>query len=414
MTPEEQAKALSEWLEKPPGNPPPEGIDKDVLEAIYVFQPERAPAANLTVEDILQLVEEGPFARENPQQETHESSKNPGIVVLSQERRKRRRLWSGAGAIAAAAAVLIIALPQQDEASQIGPQMVPSPAAERSIPAPPPAEIEVTDEEASLFKKEKEHSDPHPIGRPDNQQRSIDKAPETAELDDALEANQEAAKSDLVGVLGSLDDAGSEALGGAYTGTGSGGGGIASQSRSGGISRGSASNADNFAQGAAVQPMEEYNEVATPAPAPEPASRRNRVFQQSKRKQQPAAASSTAEIDFESMEMEEDEPEDKAPAQAQSTTALEALALPSDYLPPTFKSEVPTQWEIAESARGLMIKNKPNEALALAVSGLSLSSKNTPELSMLHYVIGRTSRQLNQDSAARAAYEKAIALNALR
>lgn len=414
MTPEEQAKALSEWLEQPPGSPPPEGIDKEVLETIYVFQPERAPAAKISVQDILQIVESGPYAPQNPQQETPDSSKNAGVVVLSQERRKRRKLWSGAGAIAAAAAVLIIALPQQDDAAKIGPQMVPSPVEEQAFSAPPPKAAEVQNEQLSLKTKETE-SEPTPsIESPDSQPIKLEKAPKTDDLEAELEPNQEDVRSDLVGILGSLDDAGSEALGSAYTGTGSGGGGMASQSNYGGTNRGSASNADDFAEGAAEQTMEEYDEVATPAPAPEPASKGRRLFQRSERKQQPAADTSTALVDFESMDMAEDEREEDAPAQAQSTTALEALALPSDYLPPTFKSEVPTQWEIAESARGLMIKNKPNEALALAVSGLSLSAKNTPELSMLHYVIGRTSRQLNQDSAARAAYEKAIALNALR
>jgi hypothetical protein len=411
MTPEEQAKALAEWLEQPPGSPPPEGIDEDVLEAIYVFRPERAPAAKVSIENILELIESGPFASEKT---TPESSNKTGIVVLSDARRKHRRLWSGAGAIAAAAAVLIIALPQQDDAAKIGPQMVPSPVEEQAILDTPPTAVEVQTEKTSFKTKEIDSEPPPPIAAPDSQQNNLDKAPNTDPLDAALEVNQEAAISDLVGILGSVEEAAPEAFGNAYTGTGSGGGGMASQSRSGGISRGSASNADDFAQGAAEPTMEEYDEVAMPAPAPAARSRGSRQFQRSERKQQAATVSSKTETDFENMDMAEDEPEEEAPAQVQSTTALEALALPSDYLPPTFKSEVPTQWELAEIARGLMIENKPSEALSMAIEGLSLSSKNTPELSMLHYIIGRTSRELNQESAARAAYEKAIALNAIR
>jgi hypothetical protein len=415
MTPEEQAKALAEWLEQPPGSPPPEGIDEDVLEAIYVFRPERAPAAKVSIENILELIESGPFASEKT---TPESSNKTGIVVLSDARRKHRRLWSGAGAIAAAAAVLIIALPQQDDAAKIGPQMVPSPVEEQAILDTPPTAVEVQTEKTSFKTKEIDSEPPPPIAALDSQQNNLDKAPNTDPLDAALEVNQEAAISDLVGILGSVEEDAPEALGNAYTGTGSGGGGMASQSRSGGISRGSASNADDFAQGAAEPTMEEYDEVAMPAPAPESPSKRNRVFQRSEGKQQAEAVSPKTEIDFENIDMAEDEPQAVAleQNQAQSTTTLEALALPSDYLPPPegIENQVPTQWEIAETARGLMIENKLNEALSMATTGLTLSSKNTPELSMLHYVIGRTSRQLNQDSTARDAYEKAIALNALR
>lgn len=59
---ENQARALADWLEAPPGTDPPEGVDDDVLEAIYALHPERAPAPRVSVDDILAGVGEGPLA----------------------------------------------------------------------------------------------------------------------------------------------------------------------------------------------------------------------------------------------------------------------------------------------------------------------------------------------------------------
>lgn len=62
MTEETQASLLADWLQSPPGTPAPEGLDTDVLAAVYSLRPDRAPPLRLTVEDILGSVREGPLA----------------------------------------------------------------------------------------------------------------------------------------------------------------------------------------------------------------------------------------------------------------------------------------------------------------------------------------------------------------
>ena len=53
MNEERQARLLAEWLDGSAEQLAPEGIDVDVLEAIYVMQPDRAPAPRVTLEEIL-------------------------------------------------------------------------------------------------------------------------------------------------------------------------------------------------------------------------------------------------------------------------------------------------------------------------------------------------------------------------
>jgi tetratricopeptide (TPR) repeat protein len=53
MNEERQAELLAQWLDGPDDRGAPEGVDADVLEAIYVLRPERAPAPRVTIEDIL-------------------------------------------------------------------------------------------------------------------------------------------------------------------------------------------------------------------------------------------------------------------------------------------------------------------------------------------------------------------------
>ena len=63
MTPEErQASTLADWLEAGPGAPPPEELDLDVIEATYSLRPTMAPAARVSLDDILAGVTAGPFA----------------------------------------------------------------------------------------------------------------------------------------------------------------------------------------------------------------------------------------------------------------------------------------------------------------------------------------------------------------
>ena len=53
MNEDRQARLLAEWLDGSADQTAPEGIDVDVLEAIYVLQPDRAPAPRVTLQDIL-------------------------------------------------------------------------------------------------------------------------------------------------------------------------------------------------------------------------------------------------------------------------------------------------------------------------------------------------------------------------
>jgi hypothetical protein len=39
MSVEQQAKALADWLAENPGAQPPEGVDTDVIEAVYSLRP---------------------------------------------------------------------------------------------------------------------------------------------------------------------------------------------------------------------------------------------------------------------------------------------------------------------------------------------------------------------------------------
>ena len=60
MTAEEQALALARWLDGEEGAY--EGMDADVVEAVWVLSPGRAPAPRLDVDAILALIETGPLA----------------------------------------------------------------------------------------------------------------------------------------------------------------------------------------------------------------------------------------------------------------------------------------------------------------------------------------------------------------
>jgi hypothetical protein len=152
-----------------------------------------------------------------------------------------------------------------------------------------------------------------------------------------------------------------------------------------------------------------------------PSSRtRNRLFQRKRGGQfssaAPASELSAAPAPSQSQDVAERE--DAKDEQSNSTEALEALALPADYVPPPAADEVneaqADPWWLAESARQLLAANKHTEALATATAGLALSQENSPALSMLHYVSGRAHRFLGNELAAREAFEKAIALNAAR
>lgn len=61
-TEETNARLLAEWLAAPAGTPPPEGLDDEVVAAVYAMRPDRAPAARVSMDDIFAAVTTGPFA----------------------------------------------------------------------------------------------------------------------------------------------------------------------------------------------------------------------------------------------------------------------------------------------------------------------------------------------------------------
>ena len=63
MDDEKSAQRLAAWLNSPASTEPPEDLDPEVLGAVYALAPDRAPAPRVSIDDILGLVTEGPFAQ---------------------------------------------------------------------------------------------------------------------------------------------------------------------------------------------------------------------------------------------------------------------------------------------------------------------------------------------------------------
>jgi tetratricopeptide (TPR) repeat protein len=163
MTPEDQARRLAEWLESPSGQEAPPPIDVDALETVYALRPEFAPAARVTVDDILAEVRTGPFAVQP----------TGGVVIDFASRRRRliTRVVGGSGALLAAALALVILLPRmsmdqlaesptQDveiEASRMAAQTATdAPVADAAVDTPdaPAEEADEEEEIAQLLDKE--------------------------------------------------------------------------------------------------------------------------------------------------------------------------------------------------------------------------------------------------------------------
>jgi hypothetical protein len=433
MTLDEQSKALAEWLEQNPGSPPPEGVDEEVLQAIYVFRPDLAPPANVSIDDILARVESGPFAQATPLQASGKPrSAQPEESLAS--RKHRRRFWSGAGAIAAAAAVLIIALPQQKEAAKIGPQMQPQHAVQRHNAPPPPSQPEsssaVEKEKPAEAKREmvQEIQTGFSSGILDGSAggvggvggragggmtASIGEAAAAPENEDLLEEAEESIAEALDLAENTLDlSRPSEDL-----------------HQNSGLSFGSASTSEIDFEGidvaselvkpqsellldrrqapvsATAEKMEEAEDLDTLLAA-EPASEsqdQSRLFRRKSRAAEaPAAPRASAA------------PQVQDAAPEKNTTALASLAIPADYLPPPNNLPSTSQWRVAENARAALGEKRFDEAQSIAATGLNLSAENTPALSMLHYVLGRCASQAGRESEANTFFEKAIALNTER
>jgi hypothetical protein len=98
-TEEHQAQALERWLESPPGTPPPEGLDPDVVEAILALRPDRIPTARVTAEEILGAIQTGPLMS------PHAQANRPHASW------RARWAYGGVAAVLAAAVVGVLILP---------------------------------------------------------------------------------------------------------------------------------------------------------------------------------------------------------------------------------------------------------------------------------------------------------------
>ncbi|GEM_PF-2828440 len=115
MNEERQAQLLAQWLDAPAGTPAPEGIDQDVIEAMFVLRPELAPAPKMTAFDLLASL---PAAPEQAAAAAAAPEREVSAEVVDLGARRRRRLWYGAGVAAAAAMALIVIVPGAGDLAQ--------------------------------------------------------------------------------------------------------------------------------------------------------------------------------------------------------------------------------------------------------------------------------------------------------
>jgi len=148
--------SLAQWLDAPGTDP--EGLDPEVLEAVYAMRPDLAPAPRVTADDILAGVMEGPLAApvatvpsSLPAQgeEEHTSAPLPANRSLAS--------WGGWGgiglALAAAATFALVGLPtlqsSMERASSPAAEMEQAPAAA----APSPTETATVADEAPALER---------------------------------------------------------------------------------------------------------------------------------------------------------------------------------------------------------------------------------------------------------------------
>jgi len=113
--------SLRTWLNSTPGTPPPKNLPIGIVEATYALRPDLAPALNFGIEDVLGEVRSGPLASTD--------------VVDIQQARKARRWWASPalGAIAVAATALFFVGPlahKAEHAAPVSPRITISPQAE--------------------------------------------------------------------------------------------------------------------------------------------------------------------------------------------------------------------------------------------------------------------------------------------
>ena len=62
MSEARHADLLAQWLTAAPGTEPPDGLEEEVLGAIYALAPDRAPAHRVRIDDVLSTLVSGPVA----------------------------------------------------------------------------------------------------------------------------------------------------------------------------------------------------------------------------------------------------------------------------------------------------------------------------------------------------------------
>ncbi|MEL6348882.1 MAG: tetratricopeptide repeat protein [Myxococcota bacterium] len=102
-------EALARWLDD---GRQPEDLDTDIAETVYALRPDLAPDPELSIADILDGISEGPFAAAPAPTGDSPPEEADGAAVISLASRRRRwSAWSAVGLVAAAALALIIINP---------------------------------------------------------------------------------------------------------------------------------------------------------------------------------------------------------------------------------------------------------------------------------------------------------------
>ncbi len=102
------ADALRNWLTAGPGTPPPRILPIGVVEATYTLRPEMAPSPTLTIDDILDGVSSGPLASTPPPLRLHTAAENSVSPPLQAPARRWNQTLAG---LAVAAIALIVMIP---------------------------------------------------------------------------------------------------------------------------------------------------------------------------------------------------------------------------------------------------------------------------------------------------------------
>lgn len=112
MSVDDQARALADWLAEHPGSPPPEGLDPEVVEAVYMLRPDLAPMPALDLDALFDEVLGGGLSAEDS---TDEAVAAPiSVVATSAESavpvpaNRAVRWWTGVGAVLAVAAAMLL------------------------------------------------------------------------------------------------------------------------------------------------------------------------------------------------------------------------------------------------------------------------------------------------------------------